>query len=619
MLLGVCLGAAAVCPWPRLWTDALVHLGEPVERIRWALALAAGVFLLFALAYHPLARLLPWLDCRMPRAVLAGAAVVLVIAAAVPRIYWPVRYVKLGAPDHIEYAVGARNLLERGAYTIELNGREHPPRYPYGYSAFFVAPVLAPFSDELRYAVYASLLCALGVLLLMTHIVGRHFGKLSAIATVGVLLFCPVFVKYATEVFAEQAAILCFLLVVIWSVAPVATRRRAFFLGLFVGLSAAVKLSLGLLVLLPLAGILASRWAWKETLAVAAAVFFGAGLGAAPLLITSAVRFGSPLRTGYHYWCSIPYDFPTLTFSARYLFHPADGEGPGSLVAYLLARGWLPAQPRVESIGTIAFWSLVFPGAVVAWRQNGPARRYVLLVMVAAALFLGFYGLYFFQDIRFLLPVYVALVPLAAWGVERLLAVPESLRRSGALGVLLAAALCIATWMPGPRWSRASNQPLRELSGARQQLVEAAARILPQDALIVSNLDGLIVGHYLLRGTERDYLPLDRRVEYASKYVQPRAPGSLRFRLAASSIDDPFDHRAVQLPGAVEAYPVTAIESLSNLAERARNGTPCYLVVEGPTDEGAARRIQERLGTLSRHFALQPIERDLLIWKMVAH
>ena len=52
----------------------------------------------------------------------------------------------------------------------------------------------------------------------------------------------------------------------------------------------------------------------------------------APAWYERCLRFGSPLRSGYHYWCSIPYDFPSLVFSPNYLVRSAGGERIGNLL-----------------------------------------------------------------------------------------------------------------------------------------------------------------------------------------------------------------------------------------------------------------------------------------------
>lgn len=106
---------------------------------------------------------------------------------------------------------------------------------------------------------------------------------------------------------------------------------------------------------------------------------------------------------------------------------------------------------------------------------------------------------------------------------------------------------------------------------------------MPDDALIISDLDGAYVTHYLLKGTERDYLPLDRGVEYASKYAQPRRPPP-----GARPTDDPFDHRSLPADewNAVEVYPLTALENPDEIVRRLEKGEPCYGVFEDPRAAG---------------------------------
>jgi 4-amino-4-deoxy-L-arabinose transferase-like glycosyltransferase len=597
LMAGLAIIVTGIVPWPAALSDAVAYLGEPVGRVRLVIVLLGAMLALSAVLARRIAAVLERMGGRLSGTVLSSAGIVLIVAAAVPRLYWPVEFVKLGAPDHVEYALGAVNLLERGQYGITLGGVDHPPRYPFGYSAFFVAPVLAVTELEPRHAVYASFVCALGVVLLVWHLARRYFSEATAAASVGVLLLFPLFVKYATEVFAEQAVVLLVLAVLAltlrWmprsaaSVQGKAILWQPVVLGVLIGSAAAVKFSLGLLVLVALAwtvtGKRIQRWAGAGVLLLG----FAAGL--APLLMYNAARFGSPLRSGYHYWCSIPYDFPSLVFSAEYLVRPVRGNGPGNLMHYLVPAGEAPQFRAVELAFEVAFWTLAAAGTALAWRRRGEMQgwNYSGIALLAGVLFFAFYGVYFFQDARFLLPVYVALVPVVVWGAERLLHSPPALVKSRCFGILLLAGVCGVTWGLGPRWSRASQEWPRKLRRARNTLVDWCETGLPQDALVISNLDGAFVEYYLLRGTQRSFLPLDRGVEYASKYVQPRAPGNV----LGLPTEDPFGHRETRLPGAVEVYPKTALEVLEELATQAKAGATFYLLLEVPYSAASVRRL----------------------------
>ncbi len=62
--------------------------------------------------------------------ILVGFALVWVTPKAIWRPYI--------IPDSTEVYYATRSLVEHGTYTITINGAHHPPRYSYGYSAFFL-------------------------------------------------------------------------------------------------------------------------------------------------------------------------------------------------------------------------------------------------------------------------------------------------------------------------------------------------------------------------------------------------------------------------------------------------------------------------------------------------
>lgn len=68
--------------------------------------------------------------------------------------------------DAVEYASGARRLVELGRYEVVVNDQVHPPRYPFGFPAFFLAPVYA-FTEGYGAGIHVVLACALLTLALV--------------------------------------------------------------------------------------------------------------------------------------------------------------------------------------------------------------------------------------------------------------------------------------------------------------------------------------------------------------------------------------------------------------------------------------------------------------------
>lgn len=590
LMLAALLAGSAVAPWPTWWANLLVYHGEPEVPWRLLLGLSAAGLLALGILYRPTedaAIAADRGDGVRRQATFALLISLLWIAAAVPRSYWPADWVKLGAPDNVEYALGAHNLLERGTYAIELNGRPYPPRYPYGYSTFFVAPVLMITGSEPRHAVYASLVSGTLVVVLLGVVGWRAFGAVTSAGGVFLLLVYPLFLKYTREVFADVAVTALFLGVFLAALCLRPSRMRWSAVGLLIGLAASVKFSLVLAAVFPWLAVRLPEGADAKAdppkgrfprLVLDVCLATGIAVGLAPLLTYNARTFGEPLRTGYHYWCSVPYDFSGLTFSLRYLWQSVDGGGPGNVAYYLLPGGEM-AEKAPYHVIQVAYWLLVLAGLFLGWRTPGTTGRAVRLIAAGGALQFAYFAVYFFRSTRLLLPVYVLFLPVAVYALVRLVRVPLQLERSRAVAVCLASTLAIGCWFLGWRYKR--FQP-----DYRNALTAEANRLLPDDALIVSDLDGAYVTHYLLRGTRREYLPLDRGVEYASKFAQPRRPPS-----AERPTDDPFDHRAIPAEdwNAVEVYPLTALDNPDLLKRRLEKGQPCYAVLEDPRADRTLR------------------------------
>lgn len=589
------LVAVALAPWPTWWSNLFVYHGEPQGRWRVVLGAIAVALAGTALASSRFQRAIRRVDAEQQTrrtAITAAFVGVFLIAAALPRLYWPADWVKLGAPDHAEYALGALNLLERGTYAIELNGKLYPPRYPFGYSTFFVAPVLAVTGPEPRHAVYASLFSGIGVVVLLAAVAWRGFGGVTASVSVFLLLVYPLFLKYTREVLADAALTALFLGVFAGALWLRPGRWRWLVFGASIGLAASVKFSLVFAAVFPWLAVRlrdtqddapetacrrpSDGWfgRLRRRFPLDLCLAAGIGIGVLPTLIYNARTFGEPLRTGYHYWCSVPYDFPSLTFSPRFLWTSADGTGPGNLVYYLLPGGEMTEKTPYFAIQLI-YWLLVLGGMVLGWNAPGVTRRAVRLTAAGAGVQFAFFAMHFYANTRLLLPVYVLLLPAGVYAVVRILRVPLELERSRTVALLAAVFLAAGFWLIGPHYVQ-----FRDIGpGYRNVLTAAADRLLPDDALIISDLDGAFVTHYLLEGTRREYLPLDRGVEYASKYAQPRRPPA-----AQPPTDDPFDHRAIPAKAwnAVEVYPQTALENPDEIARRLQKGQTCFAILADP-------------------------------------
>ena len=633
----------AFAPWPQSCNAYFNYHGEPTFPLRGSLFLI-GIFLIsLGFCHNAFTNTIRRIDLRLPTSAILAVSLLLITLAAIPRLYCPIEYVKLGAPDTIEYALAAQNLVDRGHYTITLNGIDHPPRYPFGFSAFLIAPILTLFNDDPRYAVYASFLCGLAVLILSWWIARRFFGEWTAGACVGVLLMFPPVLKYSREVFSDMAVTMFFLILVflifLWRTSPRGTpgKRLSVLLGLTIALGTSIKLSVALLLFIPIvqSAILSftqptservaihTFWPRRVLMSPASLVLYSFVIGILPLLLFNFQQFGSPFRTGYHYWCSIPYDYPRLTFSLRYLWHSYQGHDNGNLLCYLFP----PSQNPWKHSGLLlqsVYWFSVIAGMRLIYKTSlddscdatytSSKRSYCLILVSASSLFIIFYSCYFFHDTRFLLPAYIGLLPVSIWYIQLIARISPMLAANRIAGVGILLLTCITMWTLGPKWSRPSDQYPRALASARIEMIQSASKLLPNNARLISNLDGPFLEYYLLRGTHRRYLPIDRNTEYASKFAQLRPAGSWWSRWFETPTINPFKHRSIALSGSSEVYPQTAVELAAPFHSKLDKKKIYYLLLEHPVDAVSLRTLSE---VFHRELLIEDDSRHLWsVWRL---
>ena len=184
--------------------------------------------------------------------------------------------------------------------------------------------------------------------------------------------------------------------------------------SILIALGGSVRSSAYPMLLLPYILIFMREKNWKKR-------FLLWGLAALPtvivLLASNAFNwavFGSPFRTGYHFWCPVPYDFMTLTFhpryAARYLPRLVSEKGFWLTMALLaICAVWFYASRKA---GKKKLWSLP------RWTAWEAAMAFALL---QSAIIFVLYIVYFFYDKRMYLPILVMVLPPAASAAAHLL------------------------------------------------------------------------------------------------------------------------------------------------------------------------------------------------------
>jgi hypothetical protein len=290
------------------------------------------------------------------------------------------------------------------------------------------------------------------------------------------------------------------------------------------------------------------------------------------LVVTTAVynshHFGAWWRTGYHYWCPIPYDFPSLTWSPRYFFDNVRLLG-------------LPAIAMAALAGAAGLAILIV--------RHHPAARRVAVFLALAALPISVAHLYYFhREPRFHVMLIALCCVTAGAGIAAILPAAVRDRPWGAV----AAAACMLGF--------ALLRPPVDRYGSFRSRMDVLAANVPAGGTIVTRADPVPLEPTVLRPGGRHWLPLWRRQNYAGHAVAPR-PIALP---PGTSVTWPGIHRQapVMAAGARDAVPWTALERPDLLARRALSYPGVYL------DAESAAPGSEPYKQLERLFEMQPVD-----------
>lgn len=447
------------------------------------------------------------------------------------------------SPDSLEYVAGARSFVERGAYALPFH--DLIPRYPPWFSAWWIAPVLLGGGN--LWLAILPVTCAGVVALLCSYQIGRTIGgSWGGILSALFLLLVPGFVFFSRHVLIDIPMTtlgLAGALVYLRLGATAESRRSVALLGGAIVAWATLLRPTGLAFALPLGFCLlqSRRGGIRYGPIFLAPIVAALALG----LFYNKTVFGDFFRNGYHYWCAIPYDFLPLTFGLRYIQQNFTATFVDSgLGALLLFAG----------------------GGLLLLRRQGvslpvPLRSYGYYLGLAGGPLVLFYLVYFFPAARFIVPV-AALVAvylgalMGLWLERRAVA-----RRSGAFLLIGVIALVLTYRISS------SGGPATKGLAAR-----TIAAHVPTDAVVISGIDPVYLS--LLVGQDREYVPISRRVEYASKYLTPR---KLELEPAgiAPRCDNP-DPRLVE-HGAHRAVERVALEDLDYFARALAQGRKVFI------------------------------------------
>ncbi len=472
-------------------------------------------------------------------------------------------------PDEVEYALCAQRLATLGRYDLELDGVSTPPHSTPWFSAL-LAPAYWIDSEEVGAGVWIVLAISLGGLVLLLRIGERVSGPLGAAAAVIALLSTPLFPYVSRLIMTDAPA-----MVLALAAALVFLRQResepsalgALGAGALIAVSFALR-SVYLSLLAPFAWLILVRPGRRILRAACLLAPLVAVLAANALYNHST--FGDWQRTGYQFWCAVPYDYPDLLLSTDNI---AMNLGD-------LTTQWGPPALWLGAVGVLA----------CLWRVRARATPFIVFAAVTALPISALHCVYFYADLRFHLWLLGAAAAIGGIGLAAL--VPERWRARRELAAL---ALSIAIFaVPDPV----------EIPAQRRRTSDQLKQVTPVDALIISGLEPVYLAALERAGSKREFLAASRDVEFASKVLS-----RVRVPREVARPTGPFDHRAAGLlaSGSVEAYARTADEIPDEIARQVRGGRAVFLersFIFNPQVEqrilGAALRLESPSAPISR-------------------
>jgi 4-amino-4-deoxy-L-arabinose transferase-like glycosyltransferase len=418
-------------------------------------------------------------------------------------------------PDSAQYVIGGYNLAHGKGPWIYINDLRLPLMYPIGFP-LMLAAFYKITGAALHEALYMVLAFGLLSILLFYLFARSVFGKAAALFSALLLATAPLYVGYSQVLISDMVAN-SFIAAGLWAAWSAATHERLrgwLFLtaGVCCGYATSVHLLSGV-TFIPLAVACILRGDTKERCIAFCIASIGFAVGILPILIYNRYAFGSIMQSGYDYWARWGENKKnfSLLYAIRNTAVSEAGDERGNISFYLTHFiGW--SWPTLFAPYFPSVLLLAVCGAVAAMKNR--AQRffaYMSLSLIVALLLLLFF--YSFQMSKFFLPIVPCVALLGGYGITVLLHVCRGntlkhrlLRIPVGIVLLLTAWGCIKPY--GMHHFR-THAPTWWYEG-----IARLDAIAPQDAVLVSGIDGVYVTHYFVKNSDRRYMPISREVEY---------------------------------------------------------------------------------------------------------
>ncbi|MBR4718404.1 MAG: hypothetical protein IKP09_10130 [Lentisphaeria bacterium] len=553
----------------------------------------------------------------LQRAVFLIAVVVLILD--IFGLYVPARFGTcwLVIPDALENAFCADNFIREGRYGFYLNGVLHPSRYLPWFPLLFLAPFQA-LTGDVYGAVYGSWFAAAGLAAVMflscrqttvrpgpAGARDAACGGLAGLLTFPVLLLSSFFIALTGYAMTENPYLLfCVWAMILWTrlaVRPGVDVPSLVWCAVQIALGGSVRSSAYPMLALPCLLIFVRERSWKRRFLL----WLLAALPTALVLLASNIFnwcvFGSPFRTGYHFWCPVPYDFMTLTFHPRYAMEylPRLVREKGffltmALLAICAAWFCVSRAARKEKLWSLPKWT--------AWEAS------MAFALLQSAVIFVLYIVYFFYDKRMYLPILVMVLPPAASAAALLLRAVLK-KRQTVCWILAGAA--VALQVVAMRNLNDYHKALRGIPDDRAKL-ETLNAMLPGNAVLLSAFNPAVADKFFQHGTGRRIIPVNRIHEYADKIAAPQ-----KVKVCDPPPRNAFDNLAPGLlsqPGCYLPFPYALSDDPAFFEEIMKNNAqvPFYFITG--TNRMAPKEIQAVLKFADAEIVAQ--KNNIVVWRL---
>lgn len=464
-------------------------------------------------------------------------------------------------PDSVEYAAGAVHLAKNEGYFVAVDAKKFPPRYSPCFPALLTPAYWIPAGDRIGNGILVVFALGLMGVVLAYATAARVSGPWGGACAAILILLIPDYTAMGRMIMSDVPA--SALLLMAYLLFMLTNPQSRFFLAMLFVAGSVIAIGGGVrpvtsVAILPflLMIIRSPTSLWRRLLQVA---ILAAPLACVGMLtgLYNIKTFGGFFRTGYNFWCPVPYDSFPLTWSHIYL---------SQNLATLLST------PVIAMACLVPLLLWLRRRSATADPEAMQIRRLLVFAVFTALPLTLVHLFYFFQSARFFLPAACMLaVPLGA--VAGLFCTHTSCEFRRMILLMIVSAFIVVRLLE------------QDFSPVRRMTADMISALTPPNAVIVSSIDPAYLELTVTSGTSRRIIPLSRSTEYASKLVAPRRMTDIDPRPAGW-----WDHRCAGLSkaGAIEAVERVTSEDPSMLEEYLAAHRRIFLVLVNPADADLA-------------------------------